>query len=397
MRILRVIYDWPPPWQGLAAHPYELTAAQLELGHEFTVFCGRWPSAGPIEQFPKVQIKTFFREPIPGTISITSSIALFFYYLSWRKSNTVDIIHCHGHFAIWIYLYRLFLSKFFKNASELKVPLVAHFHNTVAGREAAMKAKGVKIKPHSKYLSWPLAKLADKWAVRTAAACIFVSNATKEEAVKYCKMDSRHAFVVESGVNMALFSPVGVEEWEKTRRELGLDTLDKVVLNHGSMLERKNIHLLVEALAHLPVPYKLLLVGPGDDKYLVRLREIAQELKVLDRIVFVGYTPYPQVPIAFQAADIFVLPSSWEGVPKVVMQSLACGVPALVSGFKLSEDISGLYYLNDLSPKRIAEDILRITATEIPVDFAKLRKLYSWKTKALEVARIYEAVLTHVS
>ena len=37
MKILRIIYDWPPPWQGLAAHPYELTASQLKEGHEVEI------------------------------------------------------------------------------------------------------------------------------------------------------------------------------------------------------------------------------------------------------------------------------------------------------------------------------------------------------------------------
>ena len=49
MKIARIIYDWPPPWSGLAPHPYELTLAQLKLGHEVEIFCGRWPHAGGFE------------------------------------------------------------------------------------------------------------------------------------------------------------------------------------------------------------------------------------------------------------------------------------------------------------------------------------------------------------
>ena len=46
MKILRIVYDWPPPWYGLAPAPYEMTVAQTKLGHTIDVFCGRWPRAG---------------------------------------------------------------------------------------------------------------------------------------------------------------------------------------------------------------------------------------------------------------------------------------------------------------------------------------------------------------
>lgn len=157
--------------------------------------------------------------------------------------------------------------------------------------------------------------------------------------------DPRRCFLAETSVNSDLFKPIGQEEKEKSRKDMGLDMFDKVVLNHGVMSERKNINLLIDALALLPNTYKLLLVGPGDSVYMEKMNENIKSKKVEDRVVKVGYTPYPQVPIAYQVSDVFCLPSAWEGLPKAVMQGLACGVPCLVSGFKVAEEIKGLYYL----------------------------------------------------
>ena len=242
MKILRIIYDWPPPWHGLAPAPYEMSKAQVKLGHTLDVFCGRWPKAGPIEQLEGVTLHPFLREPVPGTLNLTISPLVFFYYLNWRRKNSVDIIHSHGHFAIWLYLYRLILKKLFPWAKELKTPLVVHFHNTVEGREEQLQSKGSPIKWYSKTIVWPIAKLSDKWAVQVADACIFVSQDNKDQAIKYYSADSAKCFVVESAVNTQVFKPINREEFEKTRRELNLDPLDKVVLNAGVMLERKNIH-----------------------------------------------------------------------------------------------------------------------------------------------------------
>ena len=43
MKILRIIYDWPKPWQGLASGPFEITNSQLNQGHEVEILCGYWP------------------------------------------------------------------------------------------------------------------------------------------------------------------------------------------------------------------------------------------------------------------------------------------------------------------------------------------------------------------
>ncbi len=393
MKILRIVYDWPPPWSGLSPAPYEMTQAQLKHGHIFDIFCGRWPFSGPLEKLPNCKFKTFIREPVPASLSLLISPLLFLYYLYWRFENKPDLIHSHGHFAIWIYGYRALLKRIFPWARELKIPLVAQFHNTVAGREDALEGKGAKVKFYSKYIAWPLAKLSDKWAIKTASACVFVSQQNKDEAIKYYNADPNKCFVVETGVNTDLFKPVGKEEKEKIHRDLGLDPSDVVIVNHGVMTERKNIHLLVDALEFLPPFYKLLLVGSGDKNYLESLGIRIRDKNLSSRVVRVGYTPYPETAIAFQAGDLFVLPSSFEGLPKVVLQSLACGTPTLVSGFKVKEDIQGLHYLENLEPKNIATKIQDIIENrETHVDINKIFALYSWTEKAKEMERVYDFV-----
>jgi glycosyltransferase involved in cell wall biosynthesis len=389
MKILRIIYDWPKPWQGLAPAPYEITMAQLKLGHEVELMCGYWPKSGGIEKPQNIKVHPIIREPFPGSIFFTSAVLLFFKYLMWRKRNKVDVIHSHGHFAIWIYLYRRILQKFFPWAKELKTPLVVHFHNIAQSRMEKMEESKMEVKVESKYVAWPLEIYSNKLAVRVAAACIFVSNENKDDAVKLYNADYRRCFVAETGVNADLFKPIGDEEKEKSRRDLGLDIYDKVVLNHGVMSERKNISLLVDALALLPPHYKLLLVGSGDSTYIEKINENIKAKGVDERVIKIGYTPYPQVPIAYQISDVF-LPSVWEGLPKAVMQGLACGVPCLVSGFKISENIAGLYYLDNLEASHIAERIINIVENPVSVDVQKTVLLYSWEKRSHEIDEIYD-------
>jgi glycosyltransferase involved in cell wall biosynthesis len=402
MKILRIVYDWPPPWSGLAPHPYEVSVAQAAKGHEIFVLSGRWPRQGEPIKHPNVSQVHFlgnsslpFRAPLPGTMLVTIAPLMLFRYLSWRLKNTPDVLHIHGSVGLWILLYRLILKKIMPRAVELKLPLVVHFHNTVAGRQQALQDKGESISPISKYFDWPLARWSDTLAVKIADALIFVSQANKEEAMKHYNADEGKCFVVETGVNTELFKPVDVEEREKSRRDLDLDNQDKIILYHGLMLERKNIHLLVEALKYLPENYRLFLAGPfADTAYADKINDITTELGLKDRVISSGYTPYPEVPIAYQVSDLFVLPSSWEGLPKVVMQGLACGVPCLVSGFKVVNEIRGLYYLGDLKPESIASQIREILDNEQnrQVDVQKINDLYSWENRVDLIDQIYEKV-----
>ena len=391
MKILRIIYDWPPPWQGLAPHPYELTVSQVQAGHEVEIFCGRWPNAGKIERPGNIKVNPIMREPLAGTIFFTSSVVLFFKYLLWRRKNKPDVVHSHGHFGIWIYFYRAILQKYFPWAKELKVPLVVHFHNVAKDRWVQMEKQDKPISPLARYLIWPLSIFSDRYAVKSAAACIFVSEGNLKKAVEYYGADDKRCFFVESGVNPDLFKKISSEEWEKSRRDIGFDIDDRIILNHGVMSERKNVHLLVEALKYLPKEYKLFLVGSGDPTYMGKINETIRMSGLESRVVNVGYTPYPETPIAYQISDIFVLPSSWEGLPKVVMQGLCAGTPCLVSGFKLSEDVEGLFYLDNLEPDSIARFIYTLVEKgPVPVDSDKVALLYSWDSRIKEIEKVYD-------
>jgi len=258
-----------------------------------------------------------------------------------------------------------------------------------------LEKEGKYITHHSRFIQWPMSALSDKWAVKCASACIFVSQTTLEEAKKYYGTNPERSFVVETGVNTDLFVRASQPERDRSRKDLNLDVYDKVILNLGYMVERKNIHLLLDALALLPVSYKLLLVGSSDASYQQKIEEKINRLDILDRVVRVGYTPYPLNPIAYQISDVFVLPSSWEGLPKAVMQALSCGVPAIVSGFKLQDEIQGVYYLENLDPQTIANTIKSVAESGVSVDVQKIFLRYSWDIRVKEIEKVYDFAKKH--
>ena len=385
MKIVRFVYEWPPPWIGLAPAPYELTKAQNELSNLITVFCARWPKAGPLKKISGVKIFTFFREPVMGTLLLTSAPLMTLSFLFWRLFNRVDVYHIHGHFGLYVYIYK-FIFGFLD-----KTPIVAHFHNTVRGRKEELKKQGKEITPIRKFLDWPLAELSDRLAVKMSKACIFVSESLKEQAVLYYKVDPRKCYVLESGVNTKLFRQFSDKEKEDAKRRLGYSQSDVLILNDGFFVERKNIHLLIEALKYLPLEYKLMLVGKSELSYKQRLDSLIDQFGLGDRVKFLGEKNYEDIPDFLRASDLYVLPSSYEGFPKTVLQSLACGVPSIASGFSLPL-ITGLYELTSLDAKLLADKIREVSSLNTPVDTFSVSEKYSWDVRAKKLQSIYNTL-----
>ena len=69
----------------------------------------------------------------------------------------------------------------------------------------------------------------------------------------------------------------------------------------------------------------------GDGPLQESLQELAAELGVDDRVQFPGRLPHDELPLWFNAADVFCLPSLNEGCPNVVIESIACATPVVAS------------------------------------------------------------------
>jgi glycosyltransferase involved in cell wall biosynthesis len=95
------------------------------------------------------------------------------------------------------------------------------------------------------------------------------------------------------------------------------------VISVGRLIAQKDHHTLVRAYSasELRKTHRLVIVGEGEER--PSLSALARELKVDDRIQFVGAVtnPYPLV----SGAALFVLPSRWEGYPNVLLEAMALG------------------------------------------------------------------------
>jgi glycosyltransferase involved in cell wall biosynthesis len=133
--------------------------------------------------------------------------------------------------------------------------------------------------------------------------------------------------VIPNGIRAADFQPVG-DARERTRMELGLPRHEFAWFCIGRMVPQKDHHTLLLAFDRLrSTPVRLVLVGDGPLR--AALEQVATGAGLSDRVLFLGERD--DVVDLLSAADALVLSSAWEGMPNVVMEALAAGVPVVAT------------------------------------------------------------------
>jgi len=93
----------------------------------------------------------------------------------------------------------------------------------------------------------------------------------------------------------------------------------------GGLRPEKGFDLLLQAISELDKRFFLTIIGDGQERK--KLEQFAKELKISDRVRFLGFksNPYPYMA----QADLMVLSSRYEGFPNVVLEANACGIPVV--------------------------------------------------------------------
>jgi len=130
----------------------------------------------------------------------------------------------------------------------------------------------------------------------------------------------------------------------------------------GRLHPCKNLDILLEAVSQIPGA-SLVLIGQGEQRE--ELETLAQHHKV--KVQFLGVLPHSQVPVEINRSEIFILPSSFEGHPKALIEAMACGVAIVgtsVDGIRniIRHEETGL--LCPLTVEGIASALQRLLADE---------------------------------
>ena len=230
-----------------------------------------------------------------------------------------------------------------------------------------------------------------KWASNYASAMTTVSGALKERLLNLGVCGEKIQVNLH-GVDHSQFAPRATPVGQTD----GATTRARTLLCVGNLLEAKGQHLVIESLLHLK-DFRLVLIGEGE--YENKLRLQVSSLNLEDRVRFAGHVAHKELVTYYAAADALILPSSREGIPNVILESLACGTPVIatnVGGIPeiISSERAGIL-LDDRSPLAIADAVNRLfenyPSTHDVVDFSRQ---FTWSRTTENQVKIFEEVLS---
>jgi len=163
-----------------------------------------------------------------------------------------------------------------------------------------------------------------QWTAKRAMASIGVSRALTEVMAQQVGMSSEKLLVMPNGVDLDRFH---IRPQESARVALGWPAVP-TLLSVGNLVENKGHHIAIEAISRLPA-FRLVVAGEGPERE--KLETSARQGGVSSRVEFVGRLDQDQLAMCYSAADILVLPSSREGWPNVLLESMACGTPVVAT------------------------------------------------------------------
>jgi glycosyltransferase involved in cell wall biosynthesis len=306
-----------PYKSGAGLNAFNLSKEYAKQGHQVTLLSLRWGGERTCEYFGNVKVircPYMSRNRLWKVLSY--GILLPLYTLQVLMTQRIVIFG-----PVQGYLYLITLGRL------LRKPVV--FRSTMLGVDDVRSLVRKAPRPLRSLKNGVLGLMHGYFAQNPAMAQIF-----REMYSHKCLLMS------PQGVDTDVFHPSTDVEKSSARHTLGLPSLPtKVLLSVGCLIERKGYREVFEALARIhETDFFFVVIGthdPAPGHYLYDRRGEMEALRRLgetllgNRVAFLGEVD--QVHEYYRASDLFILNSSKEGTPNVLLEAMACGLPIVVS------------------------------------------------------------------
>jgi glycosyltransferase involved in cell wall biosynthesis len=226
---------------------------------------------------------------------------------------------------------------------------------------AALAGKKTIMTPHNVFrnriITWPKA-----WLERLSARKLFrttfqtIGESVYNNELNYYKNPSVR---INNWYNAARFFPPRGNEKNAARNELGIRNEDFVIISTGSCSEVKNHTDIIKAMALVIQQFPCVYLHLGSGHLEAEEEKKAAELNVNDHVRFLGNQENVRKHLI--AADVFIMPSKFEGLSIAAIEAMACKLPAILYNSPgltdlIKNDDNG--FLIEHNPEQIADKII---------------------------------------
>lgn len=220
-------------------------------------------------------------------------------------------------------------------------------------------------------------------ALKKADKIISISHYTKKELVRLTKIDQEDIHVVHQGVDHGNYKPLNKIY---SKEKFGLNPDDKHILVVSSNLEHKRMDLakkVLNCINNQRNDVKMIKAGYG-------------ETLEGDGIIRAGWVSEEDMPYLFNASDVYLHTSEYEGFGLPILESMACGVPVVANDKASIPEIMGdcgeLIDFNKVKGDKISSKILSLIDGGLDNEALVRSYNFSWKRTAEETLRVYESL-----
>ena len=237
--------------------------------------------------------------------------------------------------------------------------------------------------------------------VRAADAVLAISETTARDALERLQLRPERVRVVGAAASASYTRPASVDDALAAAREAVPGLEARFVLYTSGMDDRKNFEGLFRAWGRLPDAvrngWQLVMVCSMDGPTRNHLVHLARQSGIENRLLLPGYVPDAVLQLLYQATDLFVFPSLYEGYGLPIAEAMACGARTIGSGTSsVAELLVPEAQFDPASDDAIATAIERALtddATRTILDEQSRRPRPDWDAVAGQVADAYDDVL----
>lgn len=251
------------------------------------------------------------------------------------------------------------------------------------------------------WLERMLYRLVIKKTCHNAKHIIAITQKTKDDIIKFLKVDPEKITVIYPGVTKD-YHPIS-DDSRINNLKRRFDITKPYLIYVGQWRDHKNVIRLIRAFGLLRrrynFDYQLVLVGKIDNRY-PQVPTTIKELGFKEDVILTGYVSDLDLPYLYSGAEFFVFPSLYEGFGIPPLEAMSCGLPVLSSNLSCMPEVLGeaVYYFDPLNIESMAKAMSEVAKSytlkrELRLKGLKQAKRYSFDKTARKTIKIYQKVL----
>lgn len=222
--------------------------------------------------------------------------------------------------------------------------------------------------------------------INRAKVITFISEFTKREVESVFNLIGKETHVIYNGISLG-------DQFE----EPAIKPEGKILFSIGTVLPKKNFHVLIDFLKELPVEYKIVLAGTTYHRYAEDMMIRIENEGLKDRFFLIGTINEKQKRWYYDHATAFLFPSLFEGFGLPVAEAMSLGIPLFISNKTSLPEIGGpdAFYFNDFDAHSMAKVFLEGLSSfdeNKKMRLIERAKKFDWKLASDKYLEIYHSI-----